>query len=300
MVMALANLVKICPFWASAAPLACFMVFHFECPLIAHIVVFAGILYNTAMSDDANSAIRAALANNWPEAIKINKELLKENPKDLEALNRLTRSYLENGQKNLALKTVREALKVDPYNQISLKLKNKISHPSSHKNVSDNYASISAFIEEPGKTRSVTLINCAPPKKIGCTECAQGMVLVPKRHTVFVCDCDDNYLGMLPDDLGKRLNLLIKGGNKYECFVKTVGEKDLVVFMRELFRAKKYRDIPSFPAKITSDHLIDNADQILADEENKHHKTKKMEEPPDEDDDLPSSKSIHQDEEPEE
>ena len=75
------------------------------------------------MSDSANSAIRAALANNWPEAIAINKALIKEDPKDLETLNRLTRAYLENGNKNLALSTVRQALKIDQYNQISLKLK---------------------------------------------------------------------------------------------------------------------------------------------------------------------------------
>ena len=113
------------------------------------------------------------------------------------------------------------------------------------------------------------LINCAPPKKIRTTECAQGLVLSPKKHTVHVGDCDGNYLGMLPDDLGKRLNLLIKGGNTYQCFVKSIGVNDLSVFIRELTRVKKYRDIPSFPAKIVSDHLIDNADQILKDEEDK-------------------------------
>jgi len=253
------------------------------------------------MQDATNSAIRAALTGNWTEAAKINKSIVKENPKDLEALNRLTRAYLELNQKNLALKTVREALKVDPYNQIALKLKTKIVTNSNHPGLgNDTYASISAFIEEPGKTKTVVLINCAPPKKIQCTECAQGLLLIPKRHTIHVCDRAGNYLGMPSDDLGKRLNLLIKGGNTYSCFVKSISDKGLSVFIRELTRVKKYRDIPSFPAKITSDHLIDNADQILVDEENKHIKIKKVEEPVDDDEDLPASKTIHQDEEPEE
>ncbi|MDO8514927.1 MAG: tetratricopeptide repeat protein [bacterium] len=253
------------------------------------------------MQDATNDAIRAALTGKWAEAIKINKEILKESPNNLETLNRLTRAYIELNQKNLALKTVREALRIDPYNQISQKLKAKIG-TSGHGFVNnDSYASISAFIEEPGKTRTVILINCAPPKKIRCTECTQGLTLVPKKHTTHVCDCDGNYLGMLPDDLGKRLNLLIKGGNTYTCFVKSVSDKGLSIFIREITRVKKYKDIPSFPAKIVSDHLIDNADQILKDEEDRQHKTKKVvEEPADDEDDLQTSKSIHQDEEPEE
>ncbi len=252
------------------------------------------------MQSDANSAIRAALDGDWDEAIKLNKEILKTTPNDLEALNRLTRSYIEKNLKNQALKSVRQALKIDPYNQIALKLKAKISSGRSAKiSRLENYATISAFIEEPGKTRSVVLINCASPKKIGCAECAQGLQLIPKRHTVHVCDCDGNYLGMLPDDLGKRLNLLIKGGNSYQCFVKTVGSKDLTVFIRETTQAKKYRDIPSFPSKISMDHISDHADEILAEEEKKGQKTKKTEDEED-DEGPPSSKTIHQDEEPEE
>jgi len=249
-----------------------------------------------------NSAIRAALSGNWDEAVKLNKEILKETPKNLEALNRLAKAYIELGQKNPALKAIKDALSIDHYNQISLKLKARLSTGKILKgNKSDSYATLSAFIEEPGKTKTVLLINCASPKKISCSECAQGLQLIPKRHTIHVCDCDGNYLGMLPDDLGKRLNLLIKGGNIYESFVKSVGEKDLTIFIREISKAKKYRDLPSFPAKITSDYLIDRADEILAEEEGKLHKVKKVEVPPDDDeDDLPGTKAIHLDEEPEE
>jgi tetratricopeptide (TPR) repeat protein len=258
------------------------------------------------MQDDANGAIRAALDGRWDEAIKLNQEILKNNPKDLEALNRLAKSYLEKGLKNEALKTVREALKIDPYNPITLKLKCRLDAGLPSKNQpADNYATISTFIEEPGKTRSVTLINCAPPKKIGAVECAQKLQLVPKRHTVHVCDGNGNYLGMLPDDLGKRLNLLMKAGNCYLCLVKTVGTKDLTVFIRETVRSKKYSGIPSFPAKISMDHIADHADEILAEEEKRVQKTpnrpvSKSEAEEEDDDGLPSAKIIHQDEEPEE
>lgn len=253
------------------------------------------------MLDGTNAAIRAALCCHWDEAIKINKAILAENVRDLEALNRLARAYLEKNQKNLALKTVRAALKIDPYNQIALKLKTKCQTGKAAKNNrGENYATLSAFIEEPGKTKAITLINCAPPRKIGGTECAQKLLLIPKHHTIHVTDCEGNYLGMLPDDLGKRLNLLMKGGNIYQCFIKSVGEKDLTIFIREAVRAKKFKDIPSFPAKISMDHIIDHADEILAEEEKRGQKSKVAVEPEEDEDDLPAAKTIHQDEEPEE
>jgi len=118
------------------------------------------------MSDDLpNSAIRAALSGNWAEAVEINKAILKDTPKNLEALNRLAKAHMELGQKNPAQKTLKTALSIDPYNQISLKLKAKLATGKIFLNgKADHFASLSAFIEEPGKTKTVLLINCASPK----------------------------------------------------------------------------------------------------------------------------------------
>ncbi|MBI2587498.1 hypothetical protein HYW29_01665, partial [Candidatus Amesbacteria bacterium] len=48
---------------------------------------------------DPLDAINAAINREWKQAVKINTFLLKQNPKDTDALNRLGRAYMELGSK---------------------------------------------------------------------------------------------------------------------------------------------------------------------------------------------------------
>ncbi len=74
------------------------------------------------MSPDLTTqAVSAALNNHWPEAIKLNLTLLKENPENVEALNRLARAYKENGEIKLSQKTYRKVLTLDHFNPIAQK-----------------------------------------------------------------------------------------------------------------------------------------------------------------------------------
>ena len=66
-------------------------------------------------------AIDAALDSKWEEALKINKKIIKLDPKNVDALNRQAKAYMELGKPNLAKKYYSEALKFDPYNPIALK-----------------------------------------------------------------------------------------------------------------------------------------------------------------------------------
>ena len=65
-------------------------------------------------------------------------------------------------------------------------------------------------------------------------------------HRVSICTNEGKYLGRLPDDLSARLRKLAKYGNDYEVYVKSVNNSDVKVFIREVKRAKKLTDIPSF------------------------------------------------------
>ncbi len=234
------------------------------------------------MDDLENAAVKAALAGNWLEAQKLNLQILKKDKKNVRSLNRLARTYLELGKKNLAKQTLASVLKVDPCNQIAQKLKGRLfSKTPKSLNSPKSLICPTSFVEEPGITQTVSLINLAPQKTLGELEYAQEVCLNPKHHSVHVCT-DNKYLGALPDDLGKRLYILLKNGRQYCAFVKSTENhrRSLVIFIRETCRGKRYKSIPSFPQKYDVTQKIEETETLPAEEE--------------------ISPSIHQDEEPEE
>ena len=109
--------------------------------------------------DLAQKAIDSALSGNWREAIKVNLLLLKENSKDIETLNRLGRAYLETGQKSKAEETYKKVLRLDKFNSIATK--NLVLLKTSRINRQNKTVSPSSmplFLEEPGVTKTITLI----------------------------------------------------------------------------------------------------------------------------------------------
>ena len=104
-------------------------------------------------------AVDLAIKCNWTEAIKINLKILKSNSNDIEALNRLSRSYYENGNTVNAKKTSLKVIKIDPNNNIALKAIEKYKQvKTSSKRIHQN-VDPSVFIEKPGKTKLINLIN---------------------------------------------------------------------------------------------------------------------------------------------
>src|SRR5206468_2099564 len=71
--------------------------------------------------------------------------------------------------------------------------------------------------------------------------------LIVKNRKITILDRRGIYLGILPDDLSHLLLRLIKGGNKYQGFVKSVRSNGLTILIRESFRSKRFKNQPSFP-----------------------------------------------------
>ena len=72
------------------------------------------------MNEDlAQKAVAAALAGDWKEAEKINKQILKGDKSDVDALNRLARAYAEQGNLKKAKETAQKVLKINTFNQIA-------------------------------------------------------------------------------------------------------------------------------------------------------------------------------------
>lgn len=196
-------------------------------------------------------AIDAALDSRWNEALKLNKQIIKTDPQNIDALNRQARAYMEMGKINLARKYYSEALKIDPYNPIALKnlkivkaFKAK-NGPQPYLN-GNNKLSASLFLQEPGKTKIVSLLNVAEPQKLSQAFCGMKVEMIIRNRKITVSDCFGNYLGVLPDDISFRILRFIKGGNKYEMFIKSIKVNGLSVLIKEVLRSKKFKNQPSF------------------------------------------------------
>lgn len=206
-------------------------------------------------SNLAEQAIDAALNSNWELALKLNKQIIKVDPLNVDALNRLARAYLESGKCTLARKYYSEVTKIDPYNPIAIKnLKiiksfkpNGIIHETEQAQPClPNKLSPSMFLQEPGKSKMVNLLNVAEPQKLSQAFCGMKVEMAIKNRKITVVDVNGNYLGVLPDDVSHHLTRLFKGGNKYELFIKSIRVNSLSVIIRETFRSKKFKNQPSF------------------------------------------------------
>lgn len=198
-------------------------------------------------------AIESALSQSWEKAIEFNKELLKIQPNDVAALNRLGRAYLELGKPNLARQTYKKVLKIDRYNPIASKNMARLvgQKPFPKKPVPIKSTLVKEiFLEEPGKTKVVRLVRLTSAQILSQLDSADPVLLAPKKRVVSVLNQDGTYVGALPDDLSQRLVNFIKGGNRYQAFVKGASCRHLEIFIRETFRNQKFRNLPSFPANL--------------------------------------------------
>lgn len=206
----------------------------------------------------SEQAINLSLDSQWEKALKINKKILKSDPQNVDALNREAKAYMELGKINLTKKYYSLVLKIDPYNPIALKnLKIIKSFKPNGQNPlqnSQNKFSPSLFLQEPGKTKMVSLLKVAEPQKLSQAFCGMKVAMVVKNRKITIIDGSANYLGVLPDDISHHLQRLIKGGNKYEFFIKSIRVNGLSVLIRETFRSKRFKNQPSF---------LENSDTIL-------------------------------------
>ena len=199
---------------------------------------------------DDSKAIDAALSSRWEEALKLNKRIIRQDPQNIDALNRQAHVYMELGKANLAKKYYSLVLKFDPYNPIALKnLKIMKSFRSNRQDFvpnGQNKLSPSLFLQEPGKSKTVNLLKVAEPQKLSQAFCGMKVEMVIKNRKITIVDGHGNYLGVLPDDINHRLLRLLKGGNKYELFIQSVRVNSLSIIIKETFRSRRFKNQPSF------------------------------------------------------
>lgn len=191
-------------------------------------------------------AIQTALMGNWEMAIVINEEILKENPTDIETLNRLAFAFTVVGKIKHARNAYQKVLALDIFNPIALKNLKRLEETGSYKFLPTIQIVNNIFLEESGKTKIVTLINTAPPKVIKRLQVGQQLNLCIKRLKIFVLNNTNEYIGMLPDNIGKRLIKFVKGGNVYYIYVKAIENHSVTIFIKEKKRAARFKNQSSF------------------------------------------------------
>lgn len=197
-------------------------------------------------------AVKLALSGRWEEAVKINKKILKNNPEDTAALNRLAFAYQAQGEISKAKSAYTKVLKLDKYNNIALKNIQRLSLLKGKKKLHTFKQAVNnqldSFLEEPGKTKVVSLVNLAPLSVISQLRPSQPVNLGCKRKSLMVFDQNEKYLGALPDDLAFKLMRFLNAGYKYNAVVRSAEKNNVVILIRELSRGKKYKNQPSFPS----------------------------------------------------
>jgi len=189
----------------------------------------------------AQKAINQALAGAWKDAVDTNLQILKENPNDIDSLNRLARAYAELGLMTKARLTAQKVLKIDSANPIAIKALEKWKVIGKKMDKSQPQAALSAeiFLEEAGKTKIAPLIHIGDKTVLASLDSGDEVNLLPHPHRVSIVTKDGKYIGRLPDDLAARLRKFIKLGNTFQVLIKSIENGEVKVFIRG--------NAPSFP-----------------------------------------------------
>jgi tetratricopeptide (TPR) repeat protein len=202
-------------------------------------------------------AIEFALNHQWDQAIDLNKRILKIDTKNISAYLRLAFAYLRKNKINQSKKTYQKLLKLQPANLIAQENLEKIAvlEEKKVKKLNRNsllYLDPNIFLEIPGKTAVVQLINLGQKNILAQLSVGQKLILRIRKRKIEARTENNYYVGFLPDDISRRLIFFIKAKSQYSCYIKEIGLKKLVVFIKEEEKGEKVAEFISFPKNLQS------------------------------------------------
>ena len=201
--------------------------------------------------DKAKEAISLALAGRWEEAAALNREIIDDYPRDVEAHNRLGKALSELGQYKGAKVAFGHTLEISPANSIARKNLRRLDQLSEDAPAprQGSKATLQLFIEERGKSGSISLTRLSQDG--GHLHMVPGDVvqLRVSGSGLAVESPEGVYLGEVEPRQGQRLARLMEGGNRYEAAVTSVQEDSLVIMIRETYQHSSQNGIVSFPYK---------------------------------------------------
>ena len=219
-----------------------------------------------ARKDLAKQAISLAMKSRWDEAVEVNRSILKDFEDDLEAHNRLGKALSELGRNRDAKKAFKRALEISPYSSIAKKNLERLSRLGDDSPGAATRAAASApvFIEESGKAGVTSLVNLASPDVLVKLAPGHPVELVTEEGRLKIAELSGEYVGQVEPKLASRLTRLIKGGNRYEAAVTSVGERELTVIIRETDKHPSQAGTVSFPSKDAGNLRVSRPNPILS------------------------------------
>ena len=214
-----------------------------------------------ALTNLEQQAINAAKQQNWQAAIDFNKQIIEQDATNMPAMIRQGVALVQLGKTKEAKKLFQDVLELDKTHQLAKKHLQKLQN-----NQTITLSSLPGdeqFIEEPGKTKTVELHRLVGKEQLEGISVGQICDMKPKNRFISV-ELNGKYIGSLPEDLSSRLTKLIKGGNIYACYIRSISSHSCGVFIKELERSKSQEFVSSFPvAKSQANSL---SDMYLADD----------------------------------
>lgn len=182
-----------------------------------------------------DSAIEAALKQEWESAIILNLTFLSNHPTDIPALNRLAKAYKEAGKIPESIGTYNQVIAQDKYNVIAKKnLAVLIKNPPLSGKRQNNCQMNTEFIKEPGKSKTFPLTRLGDANVISNLLPGQIVYLTPKKHTIFVYTASNEHVGALTDDIAFQIKQCLSKGIHFEAVIKSASNQKVIVFLREL------------------------------------------------------------------
>ena len=213
-------------------------------------------------------AIRLAVEGNWKAAAAANESILKDFSQDVDAANRLGKTYSELNRSKKAIQAYELALAIDKFNQIARRNLERLQNiPSpSGKSKKSKVKTTSAKAKKSNTKKSVSTSGLVSSAKaadfslhhIDVTitrdlEPGDSANLIPDNRGVIITSEDGLHLGSIEPRAGLRLKRLIEGGNKYSVTIRSVSNSgNVIVFISETYRAPALISQSSFLASTDS------------------------------------------------
>jgi len=196
----------------------------------------------------AEQAIQLAIESKWEEATTLNRLILETQPSDVDTWNRLGKSLLELGRLPEAIEAYAKSLELDPVNQIAKRNLERLEGLEGTALRREGGAKVAQdlFIEEVGKS-GATVLRGAPRELLAALTAGDEVYLKPDKDVLQIANAGGDVIGPVEPKLGLRLLRMIQGGNQYAAAVKSLGETDVEVIIKETFRDPSQTRL-SFPA----------------------------------------------------
>lgn len=201
-------------------------------------------------------AVDAAVGADWIKAIDINKKILKLDKQSVSAYLRLGFCYLQINDIEQAKKSYQKALRLQPGNSVASENLERIQILETKEGKKTSISTLqidpNLFLEVPGKTKTVALVNLGQKDILAHLTIGQPVRLIIKKRKVEIRTDSQEYIGTLPDDLSRRLLLFLKAKSEYSAYIKESGINRITIFIKEEKKGKQVSHYLSFPNNIQS------------------------------------------------